>query len=60
MNPAAGSNASITYAQVFISVETDQGIFTVPSVGYYNDVNWPNTVTQIDTTSPGTGTTTGV
>ncbi len=60
VNPAAGSQPSITYAQVFISCETDQGIFTVPSVGYYNDVNWPNTVTQIDTTSPGFGTTTGV
>ncbi len=60
MNPAAGSQPSITYAQVFISVETDQGIFTVPSVGYYNDVNWPNTATQIDTTSPGFGTSTGI
>ena len=60
MNVAAGSQPSNKYAHVFVSVETDQGIFTVPSVGYYNDVNWPNTVTQIDTTSPGTGTTTGV
>jgi hypothetical protein len=57
---ALGSQPSGKYAQVFLSVETDQGVFTVPSVGYYNDTQWPNTVTQIDTTSPGIGTHTGI
>jgi len=56
-----GGQNAIAYAHVYVSVETDMGIFTTPAVGWYMDPAYSgNPITQVDCTSPAYLTSTGI
>jgi hypothetical protein len=58
---SVGGQPAATYAQVYVSVETDQGIFATPAVVNYVDPQWGGyVVTEVDSTVPGPGTFTGI
>jgi hypothetical protein len=55
-----GGQPISSYAQLAITVETDQGIFTTPYPVYARTSAWPNIALEVDTIVPAVGTDIGV